>query len=183
MEVKEIPISKIVGSLCRIRLKKDYEREELLASIEECGVMEPIKVKKVKGGYKNFTGNRRIDCSKELGLETIRAEVWDDISDAEAVLMGFVENINRKDFTMLEEGHAYRKLVEEYGHSAESLIKSCGKRTIRAKMRPHTTRPHTTPHKWCGWRCCRRGQGVIEFLKSWVEFSHPYVILYWRKNL
>lgn len=127
MEVKEIEISKIIGSLCKMRLERDYEREELLASIKECGVMEPIKVKKVNGGYKNFTGNRRLDCSKELGLKTIRAEIWEDISDAEAVLMGFVENLNRKDFTMLEEGHAYRKLVEEYGHTVESLIKPCGK--------------------------------------------------------
>jgi len=131
MEVKEIPIAKITGSLCRMRLEKDYEREELLASIRERGVMEPIKVKKVKGGYLNFTGNRRLDCSRELRLETIRAEIWEDISDAEAVLMGFVENINRKDFTILEEGHAYKKLVEEYGHAVEDLVKSCGKSRSR----------------------------------------------------
>ncbi len=54
--------------------------------------MDPIKVKKGKGGYLNFTGNRRLDCSKELGLKTIRAEVWEGISDSEAVLTGFVEN-------------------------------------------------------------------------------------------
>ena len=131
MEVREIKISEIKGSLCRMRLEKDYEREELLASIKECGVMESIKVKKVKGGYMNFTGNRRIDCSKELGLKTIRAEIWEGISDSEAVLMGFVENINRKDFTILEEGHAYRKLVEEYGHTVESLVKPCGKSRTR----------------------------------------------------
>ena len=81
MEVREIKISEILGSLCRMRLERDYEREELLASIKECGVMDPIKVKKVKGGYMNFTGNRRIDCSKELGLKTIRAEIWEGISD------------------------------------------------------------------------------------------------------
>ena len=80
-----------------MRLEKDYEREEMLTSIKECGVMDPIKV---KGGSLNFTGNRRIKYSNELGLKTTRAEIWEDISDSEAVLMGFVENINRKDFTL-----------------------------------------------------------------------------------
>jgi ParB family transcriptional regulator, chromosome partitioning protein len=131
MEVREIEISRIGGSLCRMRLERDYERDELLASIRECGVMEPIKVKKVGDGYLNFTGHRRLDCAKELGLARIRAEVWDDISDGEAVLMGFVENINRKDFTILEEGHAYRKLVEEYGHAPEDLVAPCGKSRTR----------------------------------------------------
>ena len=50
MEIKEIEISRIKGSPCRMRLERDYERDELLASIKECGVMEPIKVKKVKDG-------------------------------------------------------------------------------------------------------------------------------------
>ncbi len=58
-------------------------------------------------------------------------EVWDDIDDREAALMGFVENINRKDFTRLEEGYAYRKLIDEYGYSVETLIKPCGKSQSR----------------------------------------------------
>ncbi len=140
MEIREIEISRIGGSLCRMRLEKDYERDELLASIRECGVMEPIKVKKVGDGYLNFTGHRRLDCAKELGLTRIRAEVWEDISDGEAVLMGFVENINRKDFTILEEGHAYRKLVEEYGHSPEDLVAPCGKSRTRIFALLHLVR-------------------------------------------
>ncbi|MDP8214831.1 MAG: ParB N-terminal domain-containing protein [Candidatus Euphemobacter frigidus] len=49
-EVREIKISEIVGSLCRMRLEKDYEKEELMASIKRRGVMNPIKVKKTKKG-------------------------------------------------------------------------------------------------------------------------------------
>ncbi len=99
MEVKEIAISQIKGSLCKMRLEKDYEKEEMVESIGECGVMNPVKVKKVKDGYLIFTGHRRLECAKELGEKIIQAEIWEDIPDKEAVLMGFVDNINRKDFT------------------------------------------------------------------------------------
>ena len=66
-----------------------------------------------------------------MGKKRIRAEICTDISDSEAVLMGFVENINRKDFTILEEGHAYSKLIEEYGYTPDKLIKPCGKSRTR----------------------------------------------------
>ena len=56
MEVKEIPISMIIRSLCRMRLEYDYEYEELLASIRKSGVQVPIRVKKVKGDYRLFAG-------------------------------------------------------------------------------------------------------------------------------
>ena len=101
--VMEVPISKIKGSLCKMRLEKDYEAEELRGSIEEQGVMNPVKLKKIKDGYLSFAGHRRLLEAKNLGHTTIRAEVWEDIGDKDAVLMGFVDNINRKDFTRLEE--------------------------------------------------------------------------------
>jgi len=45
--------------------------------------------------------------------------------------MEVVDNINRKDFTLLEEGHAYSKLIEEYGYTPDSLVKPCGKSRTR----------------------------------------------------
>lgn len=131
MEIKRIQISKIIGSLCKMRLEKDYEAEELLESISERGVLNPVKVVPVKGGYLIFAGHRRLVSAIELGHKTIMAEVWDEIEDREAALMGFVENINRKDFTRLEEGYAYRKLVDDYGYSVDDLVKPCGKSRSR----------------------------------------------------
>ncbi len=114
-----------------MRLEKDYEAEEMLASIEERGVMDPIKAKKVGDGYLLFAGHRRLETARELGHETIRAEIWEGIEDREAALMGFVENINRKDFTRLEEGYAYQKLVKDYGYAADELVRPCGKSRTR----------------------------------------------------
>ena len=131
MEVKEIPIAKITGSLCRMRLEKDYEHEELLASIRKSGVQVPIRVKKVKGGYLVFAGHRRLDCARELKFKTIPAEIWEGISDREAAMKGFVENINRKDFTPLEEANAYFKLYREYKWSVEETAEYCGKNESR----------------------------------------------------
>jgi len=131
MEIKRIQISKIIGSLCKMRLEKDYEAEELLESISDRGVMNPVKVMPVKNGYLLFAGHRRLVGAKALGHKTIIAEVWDDIEDRDAALMGFVENINRKDFTRLEEGYAYQKLVNEYGYSPDDLVKPCGRSRTR----------------------------------------------------
>ncbi len=131
VEVKEIAIEKIIGSLCRMRLEYDYEQEELGMSIRGCGVLNPIKVKPVKGGYKIFAGHRRLDRAIEQKRETVQAEVWEDIPDREAVLIGLVDNINRKEFTPLEEGHAYLKLVDDYGYRVDDLSKPCGKSRSR----------------------------------------------------
>ncbi|MEA1928648.1 MAG: ParB/RepB/Spo0J family partition protein [Candidatus Auribacterota bacterium] len=131
MEIKRIRVSKIISSLCKMRLEKDYEEEEMRESISDRGVMNPVKLKPVEGGYRIFAGHRRLKGAKDLGKKMIIAEVRDDVEDKEAVLMGFVENINRKDFTRLEEGYAYRKLVEDYGYSVDNLIKPCGKSRSR----------------------------------------------------
>ena len=131
MEIREIPIEKIVGSLCRMRLEFDYEKDELLASIRKYGVMNPIKVKAVKSGYLIFAGHRRRDCAAELGHKNIKAEVWEGIADREAAMIGFVDNINRKDFTPLEEGHSYKKMIEEYGYTVEEVVECCGKEMSR----------------------------------------------------
>jgi ParB family transcriptional regulator, chromosome partitioning protein len=131
IEVKEIQISEIVGSLCKMRLEEDYEKEELMASIAKYGVMNPIKVKRGKNGYMVFAGHRRLEYSRELGLLTIPAEIWEDISDEEAVLMGFIDNINRKDFSQLEEATAYTRLIEEFDYSVADLVESCGKSQSR----------------------------------------------------
>jgi len=147
IEVREIQISEILGSLCKMRLEEDYEKEEMMVSIAKHGVMNPIKVKKTKKGYMIFAGHRRMECSQALGLSTIPAEIWEDISDEEAVLRGFIDNINRKDFTQLEEATAYARLIEEFDCSVADLVESCGKsqsriytlftvaRNLTAKMR------------------------------------------------
>lgn len=131
MEIKRIPISKITGSLCKMRLENDYEAEELKESIDNQGVMNPVKLKQLNKGYIIFAGHRRLTGATELGHKTIMAEVWNDVEDREAALMGFVENINRKDFTRLEEGYAYLKLIEKYGYSVDDLVKPCGKSRAR----------------------------------------------------
>ncbi len=131
-EGREILVSDIVGSLCRMRLEEDYEREEMLVSVKKHGVMNPVKVKKAKkGGYILFAGHRRLDAAREVGLATIPAEIWDGISDEEAILFGFVDNINRKDFNQLEEASAYTRLIDEFGHRVEDLVESCGKSRSR----------------------------------------------------
>lgn len=131
MKIQRIQISKIIGSLCKMRLEKDYEADEMRESIEDRGVMIPIKLKPVEGGYLIFAGHRRLVGAKELGKQTIIAEIWDKVEDREAALMGFVENINRKDFTRLEEGYAYQRLVQKYGYTADDLVKPCGKSRSR----------------------------------------------------
>lgn len=131
IEVREIKISEIVGSLCKMRLEEDYEKEEMMVSIAKHGVINPIKVKSKKKGYMIFAGHRRLESSRALGLSTIPAEIWEDISDEEAVMRGFIDNINRKEFTQLEEANAYARLIDEFDCSVDDLVESCGKSRSR----------------------------------------------------
>lgn len=64
-----------------------------MASIARYGVINPIKVKATEKGFLIFAGHRRLDSSRELGLLTIPAEIWEDISDEEAVLRGLIDSI------------------------------------------------------------------------------------------
>ena len=99
---------------------------ELMASIAEKGVIEPIVVR-VKGGrYQIIAGERRYQAAVQVGLKELPVVVR-DVDDAEVIELALVENLQRKDLTAFEEADALHALASRGGLTHEDLARRLGK--------------------------------------------------------
>ncbi|MFQ5523410.1 MAG: ParB/RepB/Spo0J family partition protein [Acidimicrobiia bacterium] len=104
----------------------DESLGELTASIEEVGVLQPVVVRRSEQGYVLVAGERRWRAAKKAGLDSIPAVVRESSGDS-ALVEALIENVQRQDLTPLEEAHAYKQLLEEYGMTQESVARRVGK--------------------------------------------------------
>lgn len=120
--VYQLPIDKIRPNPYQPR--KYFNRaslEELSASILSYGVLQPITVRKMSGGYYEFVaGERRLRASELAGLTTIPAILL-QVSDSDSAALAFIENIQRQNLSFLEEAEGYRSMMEDYGLTQEEL--------------------------------------------------------------
>jgi ParB family chromosome partitioning protein len=111
--------------------------EELASSIRELGVLEPILVRKrKKGGYEIIAGERRWRAAQRAGLKVVPVLVR-DLSTRDAFEAALVENIQREDLNPIETARAFARLVDEHGHTQESVAARVGKNrsTVANAMR------------------------------------------------
>ncbi len=102
--------------------------EELAESVRREGVFEPVIVRKARGGgYELVSGERRVRASVMAGLETVPA-VCRDVSDADMLKLGLIENIQREDLNAIELAEAYQALINEFGWTQEELSAEVGKK-------------------------------------------------------
>ena len=104
----------------------DTALEELAASITEVGVLQPVIVKKDDDGYVLIAGERRLRAARNAGLESIPAVVRGSAGES-TLVEALVENVQRQDLTALEEAHAYKQLLEDYGMTQEDVAQRVGK--------------------------------------------------------
>jgi ParB family chromosome partitioning protein len=100
--------------------------EELATTIREHGVLTPVVVRRGPGGYQIIAGERRIRAARMAGLTRIPA-VLKEASDAQALQMALVENLQREDLNPVEAAEAYRRLVEEFGLTQEEVAGRLGR--------------------------------------------------------
>lgn len=113
--------------------------DELVASIREKGVLEPILVRPRPDGdvpgpsgvqYRIISGERRYRAAQEAGLYEVPA-IEMDVSDEEALEIALIENLQRKDLTPFEEAEGYRLLAEQHSYTHEEIADAVGKsRTV-----------------------------------------------------
>src|SRR5690606_39716924 len=127
-KVVEIKIDEIVPNDQQPRRQFSEESlQELAASIEKKGVIQPIIVRKQPGGgYQIVAGERRWRACRLLGKKTIPALIK-DYSDQQLLEIALIENIQREDLNPLEEARAYKALIEEYGLTQEEVAARVGK--------------------------------------------------------
>ena len=104
----------------------DNKLEELVASIRENGVLQPILVQKSDTGYELVVGERRWRASKKAGLKKIPALIR-EVTDAQALELAIIENIHRQDLNPIEEADAYARLSDEFALTQEMIAKKVGK--------------------------------------------------------
>jgi ParB family chromosome partitioning protein len=100
--------------------------DELAASITERGVLQPILVRTVDGGYELIAGERRWRAAQKARLHEIPALIREANEESSAEI-ALIENIQREDLNAIEEAEAYRQLINRYGHSQEVVGKLVGK--------------------------------------------------------
>lgn len=111
---------------------REEELQELVASIREVGVLQPIVVRPLKetspGGpqYELVMGERRLRATKELGLATIPALVK-ETADESMLRDALLENLHRAQLNPLEEASAYQQLLADFGITQEQLAERIGR--------------------------------------------------------
>lgn len=128
-KVLDLSVDRIVSNPWQPR--QDFDESSLSslsASIKKDGLIQPVAVRQKKGSssYELVTGERRWRAAKMAGLVTIPAIVL-DYDDRGMVEMALVENLQRKDLNPVEEGMAYRKLMDTYGLTQEEVSEKVGR--------------------------------------------------------
>ena len=126
-EFLQVRVDEIEPNPQQPRSRFDEERlDELSASIREVGVLQPVIVTSGEEGYVLIAGERRWRAAQRAGLETIPAVVRETAAD-DTLIEALVENVQRQDLTPLEEAHAYRQLLENYGMTQDQVADRVGK--------------------------------------------------------
>ena len=145
MRVVSIPINSIFPNPSQPRKYFDSNSlEELTASIEEFGVLQPISVRKVRCGYEIIAGERRCRAAENAGLDTIPAIIM-NADEKKSALLALLENLQRDDLSFFEIAESYQSLIRTQGMTQEEIAQKIGKSqsTIANKLRLLRLYPRT----------------------------------------
>ena len=122
----EVPVQSVSPNPRQPRQAFGEEGLEALArSIQQVGVLQPIVVRRLDGGYELVAGERRIRAAKLAGLATIPAIVRTG-DDTESLRAALIENIHRQDLSALEQASAFQELQDDLGVTQEELAERLG---------------------------------------------------------
>jgi len=110
--------------------------QELAASIQEYGVIQPLIVRPIEKGFELVAGERRLRASKMVGLTEVPVIVK-EFTDKEMAELAMIENLQREDLHFLEEAEGFQQLITSFGFTQEELAKRMGKNqsTVANKLR------------------------------------------------
>ncbi len=113
----------------RLQPRQHYDESkltDLMASIKEKGVLQPILVRKSGNDYEVVAGERRLKAARALKLEQVPVIVK-NVTDREALVLALVENIQREELNPIEEAMGFKRLMEEFQFTQEAIAESIGK--------------------------------------------------------
>ncbi|MDD5644024.1 MAG: ParB/RepB/Spo0J family partition protein [bacterium] len=126
-QVVNIPVEKIKANVYQPRRKFDRERfEELVDSVKEKGILNPITVRKAGDGYELIAGERRYRAAKQLKMDKIFA-IIKTANNEESLELALIENLQREDLNPIDEADGYKKLMDSFGLTQELVAQKVGK--------------------------------------------------------
>ncbi len=125
--VTEIPTDEVTVNPYQPRQRIDAEKlEELVQSVREHGVIQPIIVRRRGKGYELVAGERRWRAACKAGLKMVPAVVK-ELDDAKLMEIALIENLQREDLNPIEQAVAYRTLMTEFRLTQQELSKRLAK--------------------------------------------------------
>ncbi|PYJ70090.1 MAG: transcriptional regulator [Verrucomicrobia bacterium] len=125
--VHQIDLASVVPSALQPR--KDFGREplqELIDSIRQHGIIQPLIVRQVGTRFELIAGERRWRAAQELGLTTVPAIIR-SANDLEVLELSLIENLQRADLNPIEEAQGYARLANEFGMRQEDIALKVGR--------------------------------------------------------
>ena len=125
--IQQISLSSIVPS--PLQPRREFAREaleELVESIRQRGIIQPLIVRPKQGQFELIAGERRWRAAKEIGLNEAPVIVR-QATDLEVLELSLIENLQRADLNPIEEAEAYARLANEFGMRQEEIGQKVGK--------------------------------------------------------
>jgi ParB family chromosome partitioning protein len=115
--------------------RKEFgDLSEMVASVKEKGILEPILVRSHEGNYQIIAGERRYQAAKLAGLRRIPC-IEVDVDTRGMLEISLIENLQRRDLTPFEEAAAIQRLCDQFRYTHEEIAKKLGKsRTVITEM-------------------------------------------------
>ena len=126
-ELMLVPIDEVFPNPGQPRLRfEETALNELAGSIREQGVLQPLLVRRVPGGYELIAGERRLRASRIAGLDRIPV-LCRRVEDERKLELALIENIQRENLNPIEEAQAYRELQSINKYTQEEVARRVGK--------------------------------------------------------
>ncbi|MBI1784660.1 ParB/RepB/Spo0J family partition protein, partial [Candidatus Sumerlaeota bacterium] len=128
---RQLPIEHITPNPFQPRQDFDPEKlADLVASIREKGILQPLIVRGVKDGhFQIVAGERRWRAAQQAGLRQVPVVIR-DFNDLEMTQAAIIENIQRDDLNPIEEARAYETLSNQFGQTQETIAQAVGKSRV-----------------------------------------------------
>lgn len=126
-KITQLPISQIKTNKYQPRIEFNEEKlNDLIKSIKEKGIIQPVLVRKTHDGYELIAGERRLRAAKRLHFENIPAIIR-EVSDVDMLEISLIENIQREELNPIEEANAYERFVSEFNFTQDKIAQVLGK--------------------------------------------------------
>ncbi len=124
---REIAIAQIRPNPLQPRKVFDSSHlEDLRSSIENHGILQPICVRRVEGGYEIISGERRWRAARLAGLRTIPVVVREDVSNSQMMELALIENLQRQDLDPIEKARGFQEMIETLDLTQEQVAAKVG---------------------------------------------------------